>query len=139
MVALGWFWYTYGYLGEGRRWLELVLEKTGAGPGWEPAQITPAQAQVWYFAGMMARNQGDFRQAGILCSRVGICRAINDKPGILDALYGVGAVAWGQGEFSKARGFLEESLEIAAELNNTWSMARSYNGLGEVEFGSGPV
>lgn len=138
VVALGWFWYTYGYLGQGRYWLELVLEKTEARPGWNPARISPAQARVWFFAGMTARNQGDYRQAEIFCQRgLELCRAIEDKPGILDALYGVGAVAWVKGDFTKAREYLEESLEISAELNDTWSMARSYHGLGEVEHGLG--
>ena len=135
-VALGWFWYTYGYLGEGRHWLELILEKTGALTRWDKTRLHPVQAEAWFFAGMMARNQGDFRQAEIYCERsLDFCRALDDKPGILDALYGVGAVAWAQGDFVKARGYLEESLEVGAELNDTWSMARSYHGLGEVESG----
>lgn len=135
-VALGWFWYTYGYLGEGRHWLELILEQTAAATGWDAAKLHPAQAEGWFFAGMMARNQGDFRQAELYCERgLQLCRSLDDKPGQLDALYGVGAVAWAQGDFVKARGYLEESLEIGAELNDPWSMARSYHGLGEVESG----
>jgi predicted ATPase/transcriptional regulator with XRE-family HTH domain len=71
------FWYVRGYLAEGRRWLEVVLNRT------EGMSNTLARAQAYNGAGCLAERQGDYVTARSLLSQsLAIYEALDDKVGI---------------------------------------------------------
>jgi predicted ATPase/DNA-binding SARP family transcriptional activator/DNA-binding CsgD family transcriptional regulator/Tfp pilus assembly protein PilF len=123
--ALARFWYTRGYLSEGRRWLE---EGLVAGSGTASASL---QAKVLEEMGWLAEAQGDYEQASAAYEeRLGIYRRLGDKKGIANALGNLGAVALPQGDHGRATQLLEESLVLLRELANERDIARVLTSLG---------
>jgi tetratricopeptide (TPR) repeat protein len=121
-------WYVYGYLSEGRAWLEQLLRL--------PATVsTDARAQGLHGAGAMAIQQGDFDAAALLSDQsLALYRELGDAQGIADMLNHRGNVAREQGDYPYATTLYEESLAgyralddeqgIAVVLNNLGTMAR---------------
>jgi predicted ATPase/DNA-binding SARP family transcriptional activator/DNA-binding CsgD family transcriptional regulator len=123
--ALARFWYTRGYLSEGRRWLE---EGLVAGRG---AASAPLQAKVLEEVGWLAEALGDFEQASAAYEeRLSIYRKLGDKEGIAKSLGNLGVLALYRGDYGRAVGLLEESLAVLRELGNKRDIARVLTGLG---------
>jgi predicted ATPase len=80
--ALQPFWFRRGRWSEGRRWLEDALAME---PG---STLNPSvQANALYGAGMLARFQGDFARARMLCEQsLTLYRALADQTGVLKTL-----------------------------------------------------
>jgi predicted ATPase/DNA-binding CsgD family transcriptional regulator len=80
--ALRPFWFRRGRWSEGRRWLEdsLAMESNDT-------LDQSIRANVMYGAGMLARFQGDFARARMLCEQsLGIYRTLGDQAGMLKTL-----------------------------------------------------
>jgi predicted ATPase/class 3 adenylate cyclase/Tfp pilus assembly protein PilF len=127
--ALFQFWWTRGYLSEGRKCFARVLETSGAGePKLERARALKA-------AGVLAYQQRDYLAARRLneeCLSIG--RQLGDRKGIADALNNLGLVVCDQGDFAAARALYEESLATKRELGDRPGIANSLNNLGNVAF-----
>ncbi|MDQ3412689.1 MAG: protein kinase, partial [Chloroflexota bacterium] len=69
------FWSIRGYLSEGRRWLEQVLDLS-------PAALSPARAAALVGAGTLAEYQGAYAAAAALHqAALALHRALGDRPG----------------------------------------------------------
>jgi predicted ATPase/DNA-binding XRE family transcriptional regulator len=124
-AALHWFWFARGHFAEGRRWLERLLERSGAVP---PA----VRARALVTAAYLACWQGDFGVARRpLDESLQLCRAVDDRSGTAFALHGMGFVAsWGEGDHERASSCFDGCLEIARELHDAWLTAFAMHFLG---------
>ena len=96
--ALQRFWWTRGYLSEGRQWCMGVLCKAGA------EERTRERANVLNAAGVLAKYQGDYPAARALHEEsLAIRRELGDRLGIAASLNSLGAVAQDQGDYPATR------------------------------------
>jgi non-specific serine/threonine protein kinase len=125
--ALWRFWYTRGYLGEGRGWLEAAL--VGAqGP---PA----ARAGALNGAGNLAWAQGEYGRAAVLHEEaLALRRALGDTWGIANSLGNLASELAYQGEYARAAVLLEESLALFRALRDRQGVAHQLANLGGVAY-----
>jgi tetratricopeptide (TPR) repeat protein len=133
--ALERFWFTRGYLSEGRAWLERLLASAHA------RQAQPAvQAQAFSAAGLLANTQGDHIQAmrwlelGLACYH-----AAGDPAGAVRALTTLGGVAYDQGDLHEAIARWEQSLAQARAVGDLGEVTRALGNLGEAHFHLGDL
>ena len=130
--ALQRFWWTRGYLSEGRESCVRVLGKPGA------EERTQYRAKALKTAGVLAYQQGDYPAARALDEEsLAIQRQLGDRRGIAGSLNNLGLVACDQGDFAAARLLHEESLAIMRELEDRKGIANSLNNLGNVAYDQG--
>jgi predicted ATPase/DNA-binding CsgD family transcriptional regulator len=123
--ALWRFWYTRGYLSEGRRWLDRALAADAGAP-------TLTRARALAGAGILACYQSDQARALTLCGESrAICRALGDRAGVAAALNGLALVARMGGDYPAASALYWEILGIQRELGDTWGVAYAltYSGI----------
>jgi non-specific serine/threonine protein kinase len=107
------FWFTRGYIAEGRQWCERILAK-GA-----PAPPTMEYTKALNAAGSLAFHQTDYPAARTLLEQsLRLSRALDDRRGTALALNNLGAVAIEQGNLPAARALYEESLGLLRELGD---------------------
>jgi predicted ATPase/Tfp pilus assembly protein PilF len=124
--ALWRFWYTRGYLREGRGWLEAAL--TGAG-----TTAVESRALALNGAGNLAYQQGEYGRAAVLHEEaLALRRGLGDTQGIAASLANLGNVAAQLGEYARAVALYEEALALQRALGVAWSIAATLNGLGHV-------
>jgi predicted ATPase/DNA-binding CsgD family transcriptional regulator len=130
-TALDIFWDAFGYLSEGRRWLQLVLEHSAA--------LSPAVlAKALNGAGWMAHRQGDFAAGIQLCTRsLAIYQQLQDESNIAIVLNNLGWIALCQNELEQATPLIEQSLALFSKLNIQHGLAACYTYLGLVALGQG--
>jgi non-specific serine/threonine protein kinase len=133
--ALERFWFTRGYLTEGREWLERFLTPANA------LEAPPAvRAQAFSAAGLLANTQGDRIQAtrwlelGLACYR-----AADDLAGAVRALTTLGGVAYDQGDLHGAIERWEQSLAQARAAGDLGEVARALGNLGEAHYHVGDL
>jgi predicted ATPase/DNA-binding XRE family transcriptional regulator len=136
------FWSEQFHLGEGRRWLEAVLEL--GEPEGGVAQPTPT-ARRWAFlhliAGIMASGQGDYDRAVALCEEsLALYERMGHRKGTSGPLRELGVVAYHQGDYDRAVRLSEHALEITREFGSTFgaglatcSLADALRAKGELE------
>jgi predicted ATPase/class 3 adenylate cyclase/Tfp pilus assembly protein PilF len=130
--ALQRFWWTRGYLSEGREWCARILGKAGA------ELRTKERAKALKAAGVLAYQQGDYPAARTLDEEsLAIHRQLGDRRGIAASLNNLGLVACDQGDFPAARLLHEESLAIVRELGDRKGIANSLNNLANVAYDQG--
>jgi predicted ATPase/class 3 adenylate cyclase len=128
-AALGEFWYLRGYFGEGRRWLEEALAKSGRTP-------TAARARALQRVSWLAFQQGDLDRAeeaseeGLGLEGVEFFRTAGGDSTAAELQRLLGIVVGAQGEFERERELLEESLTLSQEAGNLRGMAASLFTLG---------
>ena len=126
-AALQQFWWTRGYLSEGREWCRLALGKA-QGDG-----LKNEYAMVQCAAGALAYYQGDYPAARAHYENsLAIWREREDQRGIATALNGLGNVDAEEGNLASARARREESLTIRRELGDRLGIASALNNLGNV-------
>ncbi len=109
--ALSLFWYTRGYLGEGRRYLEAV-----AGSAAVP---TIVRAKALDGLGWIAEPQGDYERARVAYEEsLELYRSSNDTRGVANVLGDLGSLALDRGDYEEATSLLEESLTLHRELGS---------------------
>ena len=132
--ALGIMWFVRGYLSEGRRWLELALER-----GNLASPAARAKAHLW--AGDLASWQNDLERAqDALGEALRLYRELCDREGIAWALYRLArTIGIGQpvhGPTSRATPeeegdrLLHESLAIHQDMGNAFGIMMAHGNLG---------
>jgi predicted ATPase/class 3 adenylate cyclase len=130
--ALFWFWLLRGYAGEGRRWLEGMLQLAG------PAGPAPLRAKAQRAAGFLAVGQGDIEAGRVrLQASLSLFRELADREGIADSLLGLGRAAYFQGDYAAALTLLEESLAECRPAGYAWGTAQALYRLGMVNLNQG--
>ena len=116
------FWSENFHLGEGRRWLEEVLELGEPDDG--VAESTPS-ARRWAFlhliAGIMASGQGDYDRAVALCEEsLALYERMGHRKGTSGPLRELGVVAYHRGDYDRAVRLSEQALDITREFGSTF-------------------
>ncbi|MDQ5823177.1 MAG: tetratricopeptide repeat protein [Chloroflexota bacterium] len=125
-AALGRFWEMHSHLSEGRKWMDLALERGAAA---SPA----ARARALSGAGTLARYQGDFDRARLLFDEsLTLRQALGDKKGIAASLNNLGTIAWNMGDYATARQLFGDSLTVRQELGDKQAIAASLSNLAAV-------
>ncbi len=107
--ALSLFWYTRGYLSEGRTYLEAAASSDAAG--------ATVRARVLAGLGWIAEPQGDYERARAAYEEsLGLYRRSDDKRGVANALGDLGSLALDRGDYEQATSLLEESLALHRKL-----------------------
>ncbi len=113
--ALWWFWFAWGYLAEGRQWLEAMLDRARASDRANPA----LRARALLSAGHLARFQGDWARAQSYCEQsLTLFEASGELSGVGYALHGLGVLAQLEGNYRQARAMVERSLTCFGECEN---------------------
>jgi non-specific serine/threonine protein kinase len=108
--ALQPFWFRHGRWSEGRRWLEDAL---AMGPSSTLNQSVRANAL--YGAGALARFQGDFTRARMLCEQsLAMYRALANQTGVLKTLVQLGRIVAFQDDQIALRAFMDEAASLTA-------------------------
>jgi predicted ATPase len=145
--ALWRFWYTRGYLSEGRSWLDQALAMVEHGlpvlHAEAPNDISApaasantiagmtAHANALHGAGSLAWAQGDYVKSQALYEQsLALRRNVGDKRGIAASLNNLGTVAQSQQDRATAQRFYEEALALFRELGDQLYLARLLNNLG---------
>ena len=129
--SLGLFWDLRGHLGEGRQWLDRTLELET--PPFPNVQWKAARTKALYWAGHLAKWQGDYRRAADLAeANLALCRELGDRWSLAYALYLWGSVAAKQGDLERGQAFLDESLILFREVQAKWGLAHTLGTLGNI-------
>ncbi len=129
--ALGQFWDLHGQLTEGRQWLEAALKVEA--PAIPTPQWRASTAKALYWAGHLAKWQGDYRQAAEWAeASLALCRELGDPWSLAYSLYLSGSVATKQGEFEAAKIWLDESLSLFRQVKAKWGTAHALGMLGNI-------
>ena len=124
-VALYPFWWTRGYLREGRERLVAFLAQS------EPLGATALRALGFHYAGEFARGEGDLAATQFFHERsLWLARALDDRTAIARALFGLGRSAYHYGKMPMAQDFYEQSLTLWREIGDTREIIQTLNGLG---------
>ena len=125
-ASLGYFWYRYGRIIEGRRWLEAVLAQTG---GVESA----TRARTLRLAGVLSEESGLYERAEQLHEQgLALHRRLGNREGIAASLTSLGALAYAVGDLERAMLLTQESLVLKRELGDERALMSSRNNLGEM-------
>jgi predicted ATPase/DNA-binding CsgD family transcriptional regulator len=118
-VALWWFWFTRGFLSEGRRWLEDAASRG------EP-KATLEKGKALDGAGCLAIFQEEYEAAKTLLEEsLVLTRESGDKDGIASSLVNLGNVAMAaQRDDIPAAALLEEAKGLRPELKDRGLVAR---------------
>jgi predicted ATPase len=128
-AALREFWNLRGYYGEGRRWLEEALAKSGRTP-------TAARAKALQRVSWLAFLQGDLDRAeeasqeGLGLEGVELFRTGGGDSTAAELQRVLGLVVGARGELERETELLEESLTLSREVGNLRGMAISIFCLG---------
>jgi non-specific serine/threonine protein kinase len=120
------FWWTHGYVAEGRRWLEGAISRREALP-------LGLQAGVLHGAGRLMILQGDFAQAAtVLEENLSVVRQLEDRLAQAEALSSLGMVASHLQDYDRAERLWREALESYRAQDDRWGVARALNNLGDL-------
>lgn len=132
VAALSTFWIRRGYLSEVReQTLAMLSAAREAG-----LEATPSAARALYAAGFFMFRQGDFVSARPLCEesvqRYKALQDRDDRRGLAESLNLLGIVLSRLEGLPTRRRLHEEALQVAREIGDKWSIARSLYQLGHV-------
>jgi predicted ATPase/class 3 adenylate cyclase len=118
------FWMLRSHLAEGRKWLTELLALPGSAPK------TALRAQAIMALGSVTYWQNDFgpTRASYL-EALEILREIDDRAGMVEALYNAGFVSLIENDPAGAREYYEQSRDLAAELGDELGLANAAWGL----------
>jgi predicted ATPase/DNA-binding SARP family transcriptional activator len=125
-AALTSFWYTRGYLTEGRQWLSEALAV-------DDRAATLWRAKALYGAGALAWRQSEYGEAQRLgAGSLAILRGLDEPRWRARVLNLLGTVATQQGDYVRAEPLFEESALLQRELGNEAGLAVVLGNLGEI-------
>jgi predicted ATPase/class 3 adenylate cyclase len=117
------FWFTRGYLREGRGRLEAALRRSS-----DAAPLLRVKALTG--AGYLALNQEDYIAASTLLEEsLAIGQRLGDRQGIAVALNWLGVVAWRLGDFERAAALYAQGLALSEEVGAKDIRTRLLNSL----------
>jgi predicted ATPase/transcriptional regulator with XRE-family HTH domain len=125
-AALWDFWYTRGYLREGRAWIETMLAL-------EPADAAPPRARAIALRGVatLAVRQGDIAAAERYTrATLAAFRTIDDKRGMAAAHNLLGNTAFARNDYPEAMTCYMECLSLRRESNDREGIGRVLSNLG---------
>jgi len=126
-AALWRFWFTHGFLTEGRAWLEETLAAAG-----ENAALAPLRARALHALSPLANQQGDHGRAdAALQQSFALYRSLGDARGSAGALHGLAINARSLGDYEKARALEEQALVHYRDLDDARDIAAALLNLGE--------
>ena len=106
------YWEIRGYLSEGRRWLERMMDAVGN-------ESSSLRANALTGAGNLAFMQGDFRAASSFHEgSLALHRQLGDRQSVAYAANNLANTALQLGEHDRARALYEETLELTRELGD---------------------
>jgi len=133
--ALARFWFTRGYIGEGREWLESLFAQAVTVE--VPAAV---RAAACYAMGLLANTQGDQIQAALrLKQSIALFQEAEDMLGAVCALNTLGGVAYDLGDLHGATALWEQSLSQSCAAGNLGEIARALGNLGEAYYHLGDL
>src|SRR5215210_1187214 len=106
-AALGRFWDAHGP-GEGRRWLEKGLSKSGASP-------TSVRAKALNEAGFIAVYEGDPGAMALLEEALALYKGLEDRSGVASVMSNLGHAAIHLGEPERMLSLREEAEALLSE------------------------
>jgi non-specific serine/threonine protein kinase len=125
--ALRRFWWTWGFLSEGRAWNDRALASEAA------RERNSDRADALASAGRFAQQLGDGVAAETyLKESLDICREAGDRAGVAIALSCQGHVEFDRGNLSGARSLFEQSLAIRREVGEPYDLSFPLYSLGLV-------
>jgi len=130
--ALWIVWWTFGYLNEGREWLERATKD-------EFISGAP-RAKALTNLGCIAWQQGDYQIAGVYTEEsIKIYRdqVTEDRHGLASAIHIRGHVVFDQKDYSQARSLFEESLTKYRQLEDQGNICLLVSDLGKVDYHEG--
>jgi predicted ATPase/DNA-binding SARP family transcriptional activator len=131
-AALSHYWWTRGYLSEGRLWLQQVLAGSGS-------KLPVVRAEALSGAGQLAQAQHDYDDALALYEEsLAIRRDLGDQREVARSLHDLGWLRLHQGGYADARALLEESLATRRTLGDELP-GPTVNNLGIVAFYEGDL
>jgi predicted ATPase/DNA-binding CsgD family transcriptional regulator/transcriptional regulator with XRE-family HTH domain len=117
--ALGWFWFLRGYPAEAREWFHALLHPIAVPerptePGSAAARLSALRARALNAAGFRAIDHGEYDIALTFHEQaLSAWRALQDIPGLVASLHGVGDTALWLGDSERARASYEDGLALA--------------------------
>jgi predicted ATPase/DNA-binding SARP family transcriptional activator/Tfp pilus assembly protein PilF len=122
LVAGIWqFWNFRGYRSEGRAWLRVALDGSGAAHGDPPIAVLRAQALRG--AGTLALNQDHYDDAQAhFAASLAEYERLGDVSGVQMALNNLGLVEFYRGQLREARTYFEQSLTLAPQADDDWNL-----------------
>ena len=137
---LAWFWDLHGYLSEGRRWLDQVLDEVRKHQGDINVEIILLMAKALNAAGNLAQKQNDNDRAkALLEESLGLYRKLNEPNDLSKILNNLGIVAFNRSDFEQAQIYYEESLAIKYRLGDKRSIGVSLTNLAELAHSRGEL
>ncbi len=125
--ALSWFWYTSGYVAEGRSWTERATALSSGDQG-------PEFASVLHTLAILLLQQGDHRHGrDILAKCLRMWRRIGDRSRVAMELNSLGVAHRNLGDDARARELLEESVATARDIGDSLRLATALTNLGVLE------
>lgn len=133
--ALVRFWSTRGYIGEGRAWLESLLDQRAAAE--VPAAV---RATACYAMGLLTNIGGDYTHAVLwLEQSIALFQEAQDILGAVRALNTLGGVAYDLGDLQRAAALWEQSLAQSRAAGNLGEVARALGNMGEAYYHLGDL
>jgi predicted ATPase/class 3 adenylate cyclase len=128
-AALWRFWYTHGYLTEGRHWLDFWLRRSARAP---LSGHGAARAKALLGAATLASIQDDPDTARALAEEcLAISHDLGDGNAVASALNALGLMALQQGDVERASVLFEQGVVASRETHDPWIIARALNSLGQ--------
>jgi tetratricopeptide (TPR) repeat protein len=129
--ALWRFWWTRGYVNEGRTVLERLL-RTAEGVA------VSVRAKALRVAGGLASFQGDVERAEELCKEsLSLFRALGDAQSIAASLSALGYIVMMRSDYGVARALLEESLALGRRTKDIIAITAALRNLASIAIGQG--
>jgi predicted ATPase len=130
-VTLGWLWYMGGYVAEGRRWYEQVIERAADHPSPDLAQALAGYANLLVAVGE-ADLALDRAAAGLA-----MAREVGDDERVAYALSVVGTAQIHLGQLDAASRTLEEGLVLHRRIGDPSRLTHALGNLAGLEEGRG--
>jgi len=130
LTALLNFWYIRGHFGEGRTWLERLLDRCVG------AAIAPTTwARATSLLGLLAVCQGDYAMSAGRCKEgADLLRTLADEGGLADGLVIQAMVAYEEDDYRAARAFAQEGLALARKIGDDRTAAVAQSQLGMLAY-----
>jgi predicted ATPase len=126
-AALSWMWVMGGYVAEGRRWHERVVERADGTPSRQLAACLRG-------LGNLLLLQGEIHRAHDMAGRgLAMARAVDDRSEVALALSLLGTAQGATGEVEAARATLSEALDLLRTLDDKGGLARVLGNLSGIE------
>jgi len=129
--ALSFFWYTSGYVAEGREWARRASAVASADQG-------PELAHALHTLGILLMQQGDYRSGrDVLAKSLRLWQRIGDRSRVAMELNSLSIAYRNLGDVDRARQLLAESATTAREIGDSQRLATALGNLGLFELDRG--